>query len=535
MPGTTRVNTPAIDDGTYFGLDVDGGTPTAAGSRVRPRRGTAAQWAAANPTLGVGERGLETDTGIEKTGDGLTPWTALRQDGIGGAVTLPLLTGTTPFYIAHRGGGDEAPEHTLIAYETAANLGMQGIEVSVQRTADWHIICMHDTTLDRTTTASGTVIASNLADLQNNYVVDIGATINGPSWDPQPIPTLHQVMNSIGQNALLFLEPKQADSATVTRIFRVLDRYPWAKIVWKFSTPTGGGLPAHAVLAAARGYWTWSYLGTSNTTAEIAAAAAAADILGVPIGATDNYITSVVTAAAVYGKKVIVYEVHRRSEVTRCRALGVQGYMCSGPNYVPATTTLAPSSNWASGIRAPGEIPHDTFASNTNLPTFDTANRAVITATSNRSLLLGWASSGTAATSYTISFALRWLTVPTSTTHSDLVFCQTDDSGYQHQVTTNAGGYHLVVRGSGLVQLFKHDPGTTVGTALGTNLQTAVPTNGGWMTFTVQVTATQIIWQRTDDASSAVTVSDTSYRGAYIHVASGSTDQPAHWRDVSIA
>lgn len=45
--------------------------------RFRFRRGTAAEWSAANPILEAGEPGLETDTGNIKYGDGATPWATL--------------------------------------------------------------------------------------------------------------------------------------------------------------------------------------------------------------------------------------------------------------------------------------------------------------------------------------------------------------------------------------------------------------------------------------------------------------------------
>lgn len=46
-------------------------------TRIQHRRGTAAQWTAANPILTSGEPGYETDTGVEKTGDGSTLWNDL--------------------------------------------------------------------------------------------------------------------------------------------------------------------------------------------------------------------------------------------------------------------------------------------------------------------------------------------------------------------------------------------------------------------------------------------------------------------------
>ena len=41
------------------------------------RRGTAAQWTAANTVLAAGELGYETDTGFFKVGDGVTAWNSL--------------------------------------------------------------------------------------------------------------------------------------------------------------------------------------------------------------------------------------------------------------------------------------------------------------------------------------------------------------------------------------------------------------------------------------------------------------------------
>jgi hypothetical protein len=71
-------------------------------TRMQQRRGTAAQWTAANPTLAAGEIGFETDTNKFKMGNGSSAWTALTYfansaivtDLIGGALpaTLDTLT-----------------------------------------------------------------------------------------------------------------------------------------------------------------------------------------------------------------------------------------------------------------------------------------------------------------------------------------------------------------------------------------------------------------------------------------------------------
>lgn len=56
-------------------------------TQIEFRRGTAAQWTTANPTLASGEPGFETDTGKMKIGNGSTIWTALAYSGGSGGGT----------------------------------------------------------------------------------------------------------------------------------------------------------------------------------------------------------------------------------------------------------------------------------------------------------------------------------------------------------------------------------------------------------------------------------------------------------------
>lgn len=63
-------------------------------ARVRLRRGTAAQWASANPVLAPGEPGFETDTGIVRVGDGATAWSSLPLAGPQGPTGPPGADGS---------------------------------------------------------------------------------------------------------------------------------------------------------------------------------------------------------------------------------------------------------------------------------------------------------------------------------------------------------------------------------------------------------------------------------------------------------
>lgn len=57
-------------------------------ARQQARRGTAAAWTSANPTLAAGEFGWESDTNKLKIGDGSTAWNALPYIGGGGAAAF---------------------------------------------------------------------------------------------------------------------------------------------------------------------------------------------------------------------------------------------------------------------------------------------------------------------------------------------------------------------------------------------------------------------------------------------------------------
>ena len=56
-----------------------------------------------------------------------------------------------PVNIAHRGASAYAPEHTLAAYTLAIEMAADYVEQDLQLTRDGVLICMHDTTLNRTT------------------------------------------------------------------------------------------------------------------------------------------------------------------------------------------------------------------------------------------------------------------------------------------------------------------------------------------------------------------------------------------------
>ncbi|WP_298290416.1 glycerophosphodiester phosphodiesterase family protein [Thiomonas sp.] len=75
-------------------------------------------------------------------------------------------------WIAHRGGGDAAPENTLAAFEVGFKAGFRAFEGDVRLSADGVLWLLHDDTLDRTTDARGAAAAWRWENLQ---LVDAGS------------------------------------------------------------------------------------------------------------------------------------------------------------------------------------------------------------------------------------------------------------------------------------------------------------------------------------------------------------------------
>jgi glycerophosphoryl diester phosphodiesterase len=62
---------------------------------------------------------------------------------------IPHRRDSSPLVIAHRGARAFAPENTLVAFEKAARLGADMVELDVQLTADGQLVVVHDETLER--------------------------------------------------------------------------------------------------------------------------------------------------------------------------------------------------------------------------------------------------------------------------------------------------------------------------------------------------------------------------------------------------
>lgn len=67
---------------------------------------------------------------------------------------------------AHRGYSGNYPENTMLAFEKAIAVGVDGIELDVQLSKDGEIIVCHDETVDRTTDGHGRIADLTLDELK---------------------------------------------------------------------------------------------------------------------------------------------------------------------------------------------------------------------------------------------------------------------------------------------------------------------------------------------------------------------------------
>lgn len=112
--------------------------------------------------------------------------------------------GGAPLIVAHRGASGLAPENTMTAFRVAIDLGAPAVECDVHLTADGVPVIIHDATLDRTTSGSGSVAAHTYEQIRT---LDAGAWLDG-RFAGERVPALHEALDLCARRARLVVELK---------------------------------------------------------------------------------------------------------------------------------------------------------------------------------------------------------------------------------------------------------------------------------------------------------------------------------------
>lgn len=97
---------------------------------------------------------------------------------------------------AHRGFRAMYPENTLLSFQNAFELGVDGIELDVHMTRDGELVVIHDESLKRTIGVDGEVIDYTYAELKKFRAAAAfreHKNYDG-TWEAERIPTLRQVL-----------------------------------------------------------------------------------------------------------------------------------------------------------------------------------------------------------------------------------------------------------------------------------------------------------------------------------------------------
>ena len=165
------------------------------------RRGTATQWANANPTLGSGEIGFETDTGQFKIGDNSTAWDDL------------------PYFKNIEDLGGNLDDYILLEQKGAANgvatldgsnlIPTAQIPSGIARTADYVALTQKGAangvaTLDGSNLIPLTQISNSIARSSDvsNSISNAIATLVGTA--PEALNTLQEIANAINDDQTYF-------------------------------------------------------------------------------------------------------------------------------------------------------------------------------------------------------------------------------------------------------------------------------------------------------------------------------------------
>ncbi|MFB7222366.1 glycerophosphodiester phosphodiesterase family protein [Streptomyces sp. NPDC056227] len=502
--------------------------------------------ATARTNLGLGSAATQPTSAFDAAGAATAAQAAAVSAAATSAATLYLpnaiqtvdayFTGAStasPRFFAHRGGGMVRPEHTLAGYRASAAQGFP-LEVSVNVDASGELWCIHDTTMDRTTYRTGNVNSYTTEEI-GQQVLTNGRVMLGPGWTDQPMVPLRQVLDEFLGKIPIFLEPKGNDAVVPTE--NLLDTYyPHAprSVIWKAHIGTAS-LPW--AKSQGRGYRTWVYMDSGTTDATLDSKDSLVDYWGVQTTFTDTRISQVVAR----GKPVFSWPVYRRSQVTRLTGLGVVGIMASDPKYVSTALPQRTASRWDLQVKESGGTPtldYDSAYALAFAPTPD-VGWVSINALPNQSYGLGTYSPVQAgAGGYRIAFDMKYKVLPAATIHGGVYFGKAADDVYRFGTSNTTGGYHVVMRGSGDMQLYRHTAGSTTGTQIGATITTTAPVADGAMSFQIDVTPTTVELRRTDGTGwTTGPIADTTYRGGYLGLSNGSiTDLNTrpYWRNLVI-
>lgn len=124
--------------------------------------------------------------------------------------------------VGHRGVKALYPENTMLSFQKAIELGVDGIEMDINMTKDGHLVVIHDNTVDRTTNGTGYVAEYKLRELKE---LDAGSKFSS-EYAGESIPTFEEFLELVKDKKLLLnVEIKDYRTCVTDKTIKMLEEY----------------------------------------------------------------------------------------------------------------------------------------------------------------------------------------------------------------------------------------------------------------------------------------------------------------------
>lgn len=422
-----------------------------------------------------------------------------------------------PFWIAHRGMASVCPENTLQAYRATVAAGVDVVEPDCWLTSDGGLVCMHDSTVDRTTDGSGNTQDLTLTTAGALHV-DAG-TWFGQSWpNDLRIPTFAEVLDEFGGRAVLCPEAKNAGGGRALlealTAFGALD----TAIVQSF-------LCAELDPVIAAGGQSMMLTATEQYDPQ------SLHTMGVRYLALSAALPpSLVAPAAAAGLEVVVWVVDRRVDVAPWLTAGVAGVFSNDPVYVSGRSPVLRSDPFSQRTYYYGHLASSIAG---DRGTFGDGGSWGYSSSADdyRGAVQGWGCPIQSADSYSLTLSLRMDGAATDG-YASVFLAAADDRSFDDANRYHPGlnGYHVMLRPSGSIEVQVVSQGLA---APAGSASTAPIPAGETAELRIEVTPTRLTVTRADGMTGTVTIEDSRYRGGYFHL--GRRAAAVSFSDVAVA
>lgn len=384
--------------------------------------------------------------------------------------------------------------------------GIKFIEPDVQVLPDGTVVVMHDSTINRTTTGTGNVLAQTGASW-HSLVNDDGARLQGWATNLK-CPTFDDVLREFGNKVVIVPEAKSAGAGAA--IVQKLQEFNIRQDMVIIQSPSLSELAA----GVAAGY---PCMRMSNTNyAETIAA-------GIEFTGFGWNETAKIAAATAAGLKVIVWTTKRNVDLDSALAAGAIAAFSDDPVYQAGLHRI---SHDPYGSKA---IYHGDLREPSVAVALDTAESAIVvptkTLTHQDTVLLGWASPVVDPENFVLDFSMKFAAVSSDSGFA-VIASRTTDRAITNDIP-EAGkiSMNMILRRDGRIELYVYDG--AAGGPSAVSSESPMPAEmialDTWIPCRLTVTPTQITLDRLDMAVSA-TIVNSQVRGAYLFAGSKNAD-----------